>query len=299
MQLRFKHFPFATAVGFGRLDFDSSLGFPGEGPGLCAPLGFYFVAIGLSPAVWILPQLAWILDLPGVVPFLCASVCFVLRFGFCSHGIWTFQWTCASCLHPRCKLGQTTRKAPKIRPLILVALLLFRECHGVNQTAKLYPRDAGDEKRAQSRARLDELPTGRPVLGQPQAYRDKLLKSFGEWLEAQNYALDELLNVTQPDVDCINLLLERYGRELSQAGRPYNHYAETTNGVSARRPRTRRSLQQAWDVAFCWLRNEPPIHHVALPLAGFVSHFGYCVDVGLGKICRCGCAILGSSDTHR
>ena len=108
---------------------------------------------------------------------------------------------------------------------------------------------------------MDELPKGRPVLGQTrQAYRDKLLKSFDAWLKLQGCDLDSLLNVPQPDIDCINLLLEKYGRELCGAGRLYNHYAETINGISARRPRIRRSLQQAWDVAYAWLRNEPPLH---------------------------------------
>ena len=61
------------------------------------------------------------------------------------------------------------------------------------------------------------------------------------------------------------MMLERYGRAQYKAGRPYGHYAETINAVSAKRPRIRRSLQQAWDLAYAWLRKEPPIHHVALP----------------------------------
>ena len=32
-----------------------------------------------------------------------------------------------------------------------------------------------------------------------------------------------------------------------------------------RRPRIRRNLQPAWDLAYAWLRNEPPTHHLALP----------------------------------
>ena len=47
----------------------------------------------------------------------------------------------------------------------------------------------------------------------------------------------------------LNRLLELYGRELFRAGRPYNHYAETLNAVSSRRPRLRRCLQQAWNLA--------------------------------------------------
>ena len=68
-----------------------------------------------------------------------------------------------------------------------------------------------------------------------------------------------------PDVDGINAVLVRYGRALYQAGRPYNHYAETVNSLSSRNPKLRRLLQQAWDVALQWQRLEPHIHHQAMP----------------------------------
>ena len=32
-----------------------------------------------------------------------------------------------------------------------------------------------------------------------------------------------------------------------------------------KRPRLRRQLQPAWDLAYTWLRQEPPNHHTALP----------------------------------
>ena len=36
-------------------------------------------------------------------------------------------------------------------------------------------------------------------------------------------------------------------------------------GAHMVRPGIRRQLHPAWDLAFTWLRHEPPIHHVALP----------------------------------
>ena len=60
-------------------------------------------------------------------------------------------------------------------------------------------------------------------------------------------------------------MLERYGRELFRAGRPYNHYAETLNAISSKKPKLRRCLQQSWNLAVAWLREEPGSHHVALP----------------------------------
>jgi len=92
-----------------------------------------------------------------------------------------------------------------------------------------------------------------------------LLQKFDTWLKASGDSLGSLIDAPSPDVDRINTLPELYGRELFRAGRPYNHYAETLNGISSRRPRLRRSLQQAWNLAVSWLREEPGSHHVALP----------------------------------
>ena len=66
-------------------------------------------------------------------------------------------------------------------------------------------------------------------------------------------------------------MLEKYGRELYRSGHPYGHYSETLNAVSGRRPRVRRFLQPAWDIAYGWLRQEPPVHHLALPWQALLS----------------------------
>ena len=51
---------------------------------------------------------------------------------------------------------------------------------------------------------------------------------------------------------------------MYRAGRPYGQYAETINAVAAKRPRIKRSLQQAWHLAFAWLRKEPPSRSAAV-----------------------------------
>ena len=112
---------------------------------------------------------------------------------------------------------------------------------------------------------------GRPVLGQTQHYRDKLLDHFTGWLRLQGVSFEELVMTPVPDVEGINLLLEKYGRALFDAGRPYNHYAELINSVAAKKPALRRNLQAAWDLAYTWLRLEPPIHHIALPWQALLS----------------------------
>ena len=128
----------------------------------------------------------------------------------------------------------------------------------------LDPRDQGDEVRARNRRGL-ELDDGRPVLGKTRGARLKLLENFNSWLTEVGVALDDLLNPQFLDIETVNLALEKYGRALYKAGRPYNHYAETINAVSAKRPQLRRVLQGAWDLAYTWLREEPPTHHLALP----------------------------------
>ncbi|CAK9024640.1 unnamed protein product [Durusdinium trenchii] len=110
-----------------------------------------------------------------------------------------------------------------------------------------------------------ELPQGRPVLPETQKQRDKLLGYFSDWLRGHGFELEEILMTATPDLETLNTLVERYGRELYRSGRPYGHYSETLNAISGKRPRVRRHLQPAWDLAYAWLRQEPPVHHLALP----------------------------------
>lgn len=150
-------------------------------------------------------------------------------------------------------------------------LSFTRVCHGAPLPTELKPRDAGDLRRARQRDIHEELPTGHPVLQQTQVYREKLLKVFDQWLNTEGISLDGLIGSMNPDIDAVNCLLEKYGRQMYRAGRPYGQYAETIKAVAAKRPRIKRSLQQAWHLAFAWLRKEPPIHHVALPWQALLS----------------------------
>ncbi|CAJ1398946.1 unnamed protein product [Effrenium voratum] len=122
----------------------------------------------------------------------------------------------------------------------------------------------GDVQRQASRL-PSGLPAGRPVEPATQKQRDGLLGSFRDWLTDQGVGYDSLILCPDPDTDGVNAVLIRYGRLLYQAGRPYTHYAETINAVAAARPRLRRALQQAWDLAFAWRKEEPPQHHSAMP----------------------------------
>ena len=44
------------------------------------------------------------------------------------------------------------------------------------------------------------------------------------------------------------------------------HFCETVNSIASRRPVLRRSMAQAWDLAFTWGSHEPAVHHVAMPM---------------------------------
>ena len=220
---RFSHYSksaypygWASRGGFGFLDFDRTLGFPGEGP------------------VWI-----W----------------FIFVFSLCPPGRHFASLDFAR-LFPLCSLS-------------FAHSVNFSSCHVVampvvESHGQLEPRDRGDVKRAAERASL-LLTDGRPVQPKTRDNRENLLQKFDTWLKASGDSISGLIDAQDPDIDRINTLLELYGRELFRVGRPYNHYAETLNAISSRRPRLRRSLQQAWNLAVSWLREEPGSHHVALP----------------------------------
>ena len=129
---------------------------------------------------------------------------------------------------------------------------------------QLFPRDKGDRSRFEQRKGI-VLDEGRPVLAKTKNTREKLLKWFDDWLQSQGMTLEALLDPKSFDVETINIVLERYGRALYNGGRPYGHYSETINAVGSRRPNLRRVLQGAWNLVFTWLREESPVHHVALP----------------------------------
>ena len=131
--------------------------------------------------------------------------------------------------------------------------------------AMMFPRNAGDRLRQLNRAGRPELPEGRPVLQITSSNRDKLLSQFWRWLQSIGVDPEVLFEEPQLHLQQLNNLLTRFGRQLYASGRPYNHFAETLNAVSAYRPVVKRSLQRAWDLGFAWVREERPEHHLSMP----------------------------------
>ena len=239
--------PAARKVKHDGFGFDASLGFPGEGP-----IGFLLVwicALGLAAP-------------PGRCP-----------------GCPGFSVFCGSCVSPVGVVPCLFR-----RHFSVLSRIVFVVSNDLSHSAvwaapvdashgQLFPRDKGDKCRLDQRKGII-LDEGRPVLAKTKDSREKLLRWFDDWLQSQDMTLEALLDPKTLDVETVNLVLEKYGRALYNGGRPYGHYSETINAVGSKRPNLRRTLQGAWNLAFTWLREEPPVHHVALPwqvLASLVS----------------------------
>ena len=122
----------------------------------------------------------------------------------------------------------------------------------------------GDAARRASREGL-ELKQGRRVLETTSSIRQKLLDAYVEWLVESGKDFDEICMAKTPDLDLINEELRAFGRWLFHQGKPYYHFSELMNSITSRRPILRRSLRQAWDLAFMWGSFEPVEHHIAMP----------------------------------
>ena len=125
-------------------------------------------------------------------------------------------------------------------------------------------RRHGDALRREQRQGI-ELPEGRGVTELTTSVRAQLMSAFSGWLRVSGLAYNEVFQGNPPDLDKIKSVLCQYGRYLFAEGRPYYHFAETINSVSAKRPILRRSLQQAWDLCAMWTSYEPVEHHQAMP----------------------------------
>eukprot|EP00435_Cladocopium_sp_Y103_P050220 s698_g15.t1 len=112
------------------------------------------------------------------------------------------------------------------------------------------------------------LASTRAVKQQTREKRKIYLARFQRWLfEEKHISLRFLLHRKPPDPEAIASALVEYGKQLYYAGKSYGIYAETVNAVAVERPLIRRQLTSAWDLAFCWLADEPHQHHPALPLS--------------------------------
>ena len=154
----------------------------------------------------------------------------------------------------------------------------------------MHPRNTADLGRSARRSTMP-LALGRPVLPTTSLNRDSLVSVFLQWCTSQSVDFDSLLQNSLLNVEEINSLLAAFGRQLYAAGRPYGHFSETINGVVGRSAILRRHLQPAWDVAYAWMRNEPPLHHTACPwqvclaLISVSLIWGWTKEAGIIALC--------------
>ena len=207
------------------LDFDQTLGYPGEGP---------------TPATF---------HLPIFVDFVLVSI--ILLFSP-SHFILP-NWILLSRSH-----------RSSLSSCLLVLSFVLSGALSCN-AMETGPRNAADFTRVTNRRTAGPLPEGRLVLEVTAFQRDRLLRNFYDWCSAEGYEIHLWLGDTRNFLEEINLVLIRFGRRLYEWGRPLNHFVETINGLTSLRPALRRALQAPWDMAFNWSKMEPNVHHIAVP----------------------------------
>ena len=248
-----------------QMDFDATLGFPGEGPFSLSWLIHFRLPCFLG--VFFL--------FPSVLPCLLTwtSLCFA----------WWWGWWCAVfcfCRFP-CRVALLCCAVP------------------LGDAMPIFPATPGDLQRANLRRQRPALVEGRPVEPRTVKLRERLLEQFALWVGEQGVELDGLFSQGIHAADDLNVLLCRYGRQLYQSGKTYNSFAETINAVATRKPVLRRSLQGAWDLGYAWVRAEPSQHHVAMPapiLCAMVSlatmwgwlHVAGCLALCWGALLRPG-----------
>jgi len=229
---------------FVQMDFDTTLGFPGEGPCRRPPRSYQGCVLSTLRSSWISHHFPL-----SFLAFLCAvfacglstnCVCPVSDLDF-------FPLCCAVLFCSSC---------PCLSCLVSV---------GGAMAMPVQPTTAGEFRRAGIRLQTGPLPEGRPVQPLTGSTREKYLKVFRAWAAAEGIDLDALLENSYSWVEEINIVLCRFGRQLFEAGKTYNQYAETINSITSLRPSLRRQMQGAWDLGYAWMRQEPSQHHVAMP----------------------------------
>eukprot|EP00438_Fugacium_kawagutii_P032989 Skav223990 [mRNA] locus=scaffold6785:46494:53610:+ [translate_table: standard] len=233
--------------------YDDTMGYPGEGPhqkdvtaldfqassGIffqlpftltCRCLHSHLSTFGIS---WLGSSLSFLLSLACF----CFSRCLLLVFAVCCR--FCCCWSCA--------------------------LLVFVLVGAPAEAMPIFPKTTGDRARAAARLARDPIPTGRFVLPQTTAKRQKLIDEFFKWAADEGLDVLDMFDHHQLYIDDINLILEVYGRQLYAAGKTYAHFAETINAITNWRPAIRRLLSGAWTFGFSWARHEPSEHHVAMP----------------------------------
>eukprot|EP00438_Fugacium_kawagutii_P005252 Skav228634 [mRNA] locus=scaffold204:32195:36586:+ [translate_table: standard] len=242
------------------LDFDATLGFPGEGPRK-DPFDF---------------------DTPDAIPGMFGAWTFA-PFHLLLNSLTLFLLLLSSfLLLPLSLLSRFHLRSMGI--LAKVAFVVLKS-HNMGAVAMpVFPRNAGDRARMDLRSMREPPAVTRPVLPVTTALRAKYREVFENWLSENEIDFELMLSRHVECIEEINLVLVRFGKALYHAGRPYNHYLETINLVVSQKPLLRRMLQTAWDYAFSWVKMEPSCHHVAMPFQVLLACISVAIAWGWDKV---------------
>eukprot|EP00438_Fugacium_kawagutii_P027002 Skav232500 [mRNA] locus=scaffold1096:33698:38011:+ [translate_table: standard] len=150
------------------------------------------------------------------------------------------------------------------------ALLLALDLWWMVATAGVGGSAKADAARKSARHGI-QLLSGRKVTSTTAFARDWLYEQFLKWLADRGVVAQDIIFGPTSEVEVLNKWLVEYGRWLFAEGKPYYHYSETLNSVTTKRPAVRRSIQEAWDLAFMWGAHEPTTHHVAMPFQVLIA----------------------------
>ena len=237
------------------LDFDQTLGFPGEGPSVGVPPGsknFWSVFLRY------LLQVFWFFRHPNfqIPPLEFSGSRTVSR--------------------PRCRCVPSVSFVPGV--LFWVLLLLLR-CR-TTEAMPIQPQTPAEHRRASERQLRPALAFGRPVTEATTNLRDRYWAFFMQWTVENGLNFGEVLEEYSFYIEEINCVLIRFGRTLYQSGKSYNQYAETINALVSKKPGLRRMMTGAWDLGFAWAKQEPSQHHLPMPPQILISMIVICLFWG-------------------
>ena len=241
-----------------QMDFDCTLGYPGEGP--VRPFPFSFM-------LWIFACVTFGFLSGLESPSGHASLLLVF--------VWISSSSVGGCF---CCCGLLWNFHPAM-------------------AMPVWANTPGEKRKSALRRATGPLQLGRPVTEATNKARQKYWELFEKWTVEQGIDLPFMLDYHQQCIEEINIILVKFGRQLYNSGKSYNQYAETLNALGALKPSMRRMLQQAWDLGYSWMRNEPSAHHVAVPIPIILSLVATALCWGWTRVA--GCLALGFSGLLR
>eukprot|EP00435_Cladocopium_sp_Y103_P060225 s990_g22.t1 len=233
-----------------QMDFDGTLGFPGEGH-----MFLFWIFHHFPQGFWICePVVSSCSDHFALWNLASPLLSLLILLGFLSP--LALRWNAAGC-----SWVLPLSKGKGLWIFVVVFACLVSGAPAM----PLFPRTAGERSKAAFRRARPPVPAGRPVLPVTTKRREQLLNEFFIWATEEGLDVLELFENHHRYIDDTNLVLERYGRTLYECGRSYGKYAETINAITSWKPAIRRMLQGAWDFGYGWCRHEPSTHHSAMP----------------------------------